>query len=186
MTYADRGGPIRSVLVAYSSKYGSTRGIAEYLAGEFVQRGIQAWALPAKAIDDLARYDAVVLGSAVFAGRWRPDAKAFVLRLRSELIERPVWLFSSGPLGDEKTDAAGRDLAAASAPLDQANLLELTQARGSTVFFGALETAKLDLGGRLVRRIPAARAVMPDGDFRDWAVIEAWAATIADELTAAS
>lgn len=169
--------------MAYSSKYGSTRGIADYLAGEFVQRGLQARALPAKAIDDLSNYDAVVIGSAVFAGRWRPDAKAFVLRLHAELIQRPVWLFSSGPLGTEKTDAAGNDLAAASAPLDQTNLLELTQARGSTVFFGALDAAKLDFGGRLVRRIPAARGVMPEGDFRDWTAIEEWADVIVTELT---
>jgi menaquinone-dependent protoporphyrinogen IX oxidase len=35
------------------------------------------------------------------------------------------------------------------------------------------------LGERALRKLSAARAIMPEGDFRDWAQIEAWARGIA-------
>jgi menaquinone-dependent protoporphyrinogen oxidase len=34
-----------------------------------------------------------------------------------------------------------------------------------------------------MRKLPAARAVLPEGDFRDWRTIEAWADEIATALS---
>jgi hypothetical protein len=45
-------------------------------------------------------YDAVVLGSAVYAGHWLKPARALADRCAAALRARPVWLFSSGPVGD--------------------------------------------------------------------------------------
>jgi menaquinone-dependent protoporphyrinogen oxidase len=66
-----------------------------------------------------------------------------------------------------------------------AELREAVQARGHRVFFGALGTDKLGFTHRLMRALPAGRVQFPEGDFRDWPAIDAWAAGIAAELTAA-
>ena len=50
---------------------------------------------------DLAGYDAFVLGSAAYIGHWRKEAIELARRLEQERGERPVWLFSSGPLGED-------------------------------------------------------------------------------------
>lgn len=173
-----------SVLVAYATKYGSTRGIAEHLAAELTRLGHDAEARPVATVTRLDGYSAVVVGSAVFAGRWRSEARHFLQRHRDALTARPVWLFSSGPLGTATHDAHGDDLLVTSRPLGFDKLLEATGARGSQVFFGALDPSALDMGGRLARRVPAARAVMVEGDFRDWSAISAWAEQIAHELSA--
>ena len=36
---------------------------------------------------------------------------------------------------------------------------------------------------RITQLMPAARNALPAGDFRDWEAIDAWAGTIADELS---
>ncbi len=171
------------VLVAYATTYGATQGIAERIAAELTAAGQPATAAAARSVVEVASYEAVVIGSGVYAGRWHKEARAFVRRYGDQWAGKPVWLFSSGPLGEQAQDADGRDLVETSRPLDLALHRELTGARGSAVFFGALDPDRLNLAGRLVRRVPAARAAMPAGDFRDWPAIAAWARGIAQELS---
>ena len=173
-----------TILVAYATTYGATGGIAEHIARELTAAGHDAEARPAAAVKDVSGCSAVVVGGAVFAGRWHRDARAFVRRHHAALRARPVWLFSSGPLGTATHDKDGHDLVEASRPLDLAKHEQLTGARGSTVFFGALDPSRLNPAGRLMMRVPAAREVMIEGDFRDWPAIGAWARAIADELDA--
>jgi hypothetical protein len=58
--------------------------------------------------------------------------------------------------------------------------------RGHHVFFGALDPRKLTFAERSLRKLPAARAALPEGDFRDWPEIDDWAAGIARELANAA
>jgi menaquinone-dependent protoporphyrinogen oxidase len=168
------------VLVVYASKHGATREIAERVAQTISAAGQQAQARPVTAAGDLTGYDAFVVGSAVYMGHWQ-EAAEFIRRNRAVLAGRPVWLFSSGPLGTEPADAQGRDLTAAAEPKELAELTEAIHPRGHRVFFGALDPGRLGLGERALRKLPAARAIMPEGDFRDWAQIEAWARGIAGD-----
>ena len=133
-------------------------------------------------VHDPGGYDAVVLGSAIHGGAWLPAAAEFMRRNAAALARRPVWLFSSGPLGTAATDAQGRDLLVASEPKEFAAFKETITPRGLRVFFGALDPSKLGFSERLVRSLPAGRALLPEGDFRDWEEIEAWAESIAHEL----
>jgi menaquinone-dependent protoporphyrinogen oxidase len=89
------------IVVAYASKHGSTEGIARHIAARLLDRGTPSEARPAASITDLEQADAVVLGSAVYAGSWMKETTEFVDRHERALTELPVWLFSSGPLGDE-------------------------------------------------------------------------------------
>jgi len=95
--------PIR-VLVAYATKHGSTGEIAEAIG--HVLRGPDTIVdvVPTREVTDLGPYQAVILGSALYAAHWQRDANRFVTRHLAALQERPVWLFSSGPL-DRSADA---------------------------------------------------------------------------------
>jgi hypothetical protein len=49
-----------------------------------------------------------VIGAAAYMFHWLKDATRFVKRHHRLLAERPVWLFSSGPLGTDLVDEDGR------------------------------------------------------------------------------
>jgi menaquinone-dependent protoporphyrinogen oxidase len=99
------------------------------------------------------------------------EAKGFVEHHRDALRARPVWLFSSGPLGDP--------LKPADDPVDAAAMVEASGAREHRVFPGEIAKDRLSLGERAV--VKAVRA--PYDDYRDWGDIDAWAAGIASALT---
>ena len=129
-----------------------------------------------------------MVGSAVYMFHWIKEAKQFVLKNRLILERRPVWLFSSGPVGLQKTNSKGQDLTdvTTSGPREIEELSEAAKPRDHRVFFGALNGDKLGgamgLTYRFMRRSKAVRESMPDGDYRDWKDIESWANGIADAL----
>jgi len=102
---------------------------------------------------------------------------------RDLLAHRPVWLFSTGPLGIDATDAKGVDLPATAEPKEIPGFREAIHPRDHHVFFGALDPGRLTFAEKTLRKLPAARAMMPEGDFRDGTEIEVWARSIAQELT---
>jgi menaquinone-dependent protoporphyrinogen oxidase len=171
-------------VVVYASKYGSTKGIAEFIAETLRQQGTQAEAQQVGVVHNPAGYDAFVIGSAVYMTHWLKEATEFVMQNRTVLASRPVWLFSSGPLGTEPKDAQGRDLCVVSEPKEIAEFREAINPRDHRVFFGALDSSKLGFAHRMTWKLPAARAMLPEGDFRDWKDIEAWANSIAQALKA--
>ncbi len=176
------------VLIAYASRHGATRGIAERIAERLRAAGREVDVRPAVEVRDVAPYDAVVVGAAAYMYHWLKDATRFVERNRSLLAARPTWLFSSGPVGTAVVDAKGRDVLAASAPREFEHLRSAIRPRGERVFFGAWDPTASPIGfaERLVRAMPAAaRDAMPTGDFRDWPAIDAWADEIAAQIPAA-
>jgi menaquinone-dependent protoporphyrinogen oxidase len=170
----------RRVLVAYASKYGATQGIAERIAATLAAAGLAAEARPVQAVTDLAGYDAVVLGAAVYFGAWLKEATTFVRRNQAVLAARPVWLFSSGPLGAETTDAQGQDPRETAKPKELIEFMDTIQPRDHRGFFGALDRGRLGFVDRLVASLPAFPGAA--GDFRDWRDIDAWAEGIAKAL----
>lgn len=178
-----------NVLVVYASRHGATRGIAERIAETLAGRGLDVAVRAAKEAGEVAGYDGFVIGSAAYVGHWLGDATSFVKQHRALLAERPVWLFSSGPVGTEQVDAKGRDVRALAVPKEFGDYRDVLHPRDERIFFGAYDPSAPPvgmaegLGMRVMRLMPAARAALPAGDFRDWTEIEAWAASIADELT---
>lgn len=165
------------VLVASASRHGATgeigAALARFLADSAAGRsaGLLASAVPVEHRPDPAEFDAVVLGSAVYAGSWLGSARDFATTHAAALRRRPVWLFSSGPIG---TPPFPPD-----EPYDASTLRTLLGARDSRVFPGRLDERLLSFGERAV--VTAMRA--PLGDFRDWDLVRAWAAEIAGALT---
>lgn len=165
-----------AILVTAASRHGSTREIAELIGQALRERGLDATVLPPEDVGDLADYEAVVLGSAVYAGHWLPEAIELAQHGGAALAQRPVWLFSSGPVGDPSrklVQKMGAD------PLDLPDLLTATGARGHRTFAGRLDRRTLPLLQRAA--LTVVRGLK--GDFRDRDAIRAWAHEIADALT---
>lgn len=160
------------VLVAYATKMGATREIAEAVAARIRAASHEVTVLDAGDVGSVEPYKAVVLGSALYAGRWRPEAVKLLKRNVDALAKRPVWLFHSGPLG--------KDLSAQKAPRKVRELATRIGADQPITFGGRL-TAQTAAGfvARKMAQGPMA------GDFRDWDAIEIWAYTIAQSLVAA-
>ncbi|WP_413248794.1 flavodoxin domain-containing protein [Sinomonas flava] len=173
------------ILVAYATRHGSTAGIAERIGATLTAEGIRNTVKPVEEVHDVTHYDAVILGSAAYAFHWMRDATAFAKRHHAALAERPVWLFSSGPLGEEKVDKEGRDVLEATEPKEFEKLADLLNVRGDHVFFGAWDPDSTPVGlmEKVMSHLPGnPRGAMPAGDFRDWDDVEAWARDIAKEL----
>ena len=160
------------VLVTVASRQGATKEIAERIGEVLSAAGLGATVEPVEAVGDVDRYDAVVLGSVVRIGHWIEPARRFVRDHGAALATRPVWLFSSGPIGNPPRPAGD--------PLEIGELMATLHARDHRVFAGKLEKEGLGLAERAI--VAAVRA--EEGDFRPWAEIDAWAAGIAAELRA--
>jgi len=166
----------KKVLVAYASKYGATREIAEKIGAVLKEAGLGVDVLPADRVADIAAYRAVVLGSAVYIGGWRKAAVKFLKTNEKALAEKPLWLFSSGPTGrgDPLELVKGWRF-----PKALQHIADRVRPREIVVFQGAVFAEKLGAIGRWMMKNVKA----PLGDFRDWDAISAWAGTIAAQLT---
>lgn len=161
-------------LVAYASRMAATEGIARAIADEMRRQGIDVDLKPAADVRDLTGYDAVILGSAVYAGRWLRPARTLLKRLaasRQPAHPVRVWLFHSGPLGPAQAKSS------VPAPRKVAAYAIALGADQPTTFGGRIEpaTAKGFLAGSMAKGNLA-------GDYRDFPQIAAWAGTIAVEL----
>ena len=162
------------VLVTAATKYGATGEIAQAIGEVLREHGLDATVGSPEAATTVDGYDAVVLGSAVYAGRWLKPARELVDRCRDAVAARPVWLFSSGPVGDPPKPEED--------PVDVAGIVAATGARDHRVFAGRLVRRRLRFADKAV----AAALRVPDGDFRDWTEIRGWAAGIAEALRTAA
>jgi menaquinone-dependent protoporphyrinogen oxidase len=159
------------VLIAVASKHGGTQGIGNVIADELQGMGFKFVVEPVDDVKSIDEYGAVLIGSAVYMGKWLPEAQEFLHRFSVELLDVPVWLFSSGPIGKDDPQPHGD-------PAHIGEYLEQTMARGHQIFVGKLDKDELGLKERLVTMAIHA----PEGDFREWEVIRDWAREIGHEL----
>lgn len=160
------------VLVTYASRHHATAQVAEAIAEVLHQESHEDLEVTVEVravddVDEIEHFDAVVLGSAVYMGRWLKPARRFARDNSEALAKVPLWLFSTGPVGDP--------LAPDQEASDVALLADSLNAEGTRTFAGRLRTAELGLGERAAVRLVHAA----EGDFRDWDEIRGWAADIA-------
>ena len=169
----------KKILVAYATKYGATAKIAEKIGLVLREAGLGTDVLAVKSVKDLSPYKAIVLGSAVYIGKWRKDASAFLKDNEAALAEKPVWLFSSGPTGKGTPDDL---LKGWRFPKALQPVAERIRPRDLVIFHGDVNSEKLSgVEKWMVKNVKA-----PSGDFRDWGAITSWAESIADDLKKAS
>jgi menaquinone-dependent protoporphyrinogen oxidase len=164
-----------TVLVTAASQQGATREIAEAIGRRLGAQGLAATIATPDEIADVSHYDAFVIGSAIYMGHWLEPATAFVHRFAPTLSQRPVWLFSSGPVGDPSRKLVQKMTAD---PVELPELLALTKAREHRIHAGKLAGGALPGHQRLSLLI--FRGI--EGDWRDWTAIERWADEIAQSL----
>jgi menaquinone-dependent protoporphyrinogen oxidase len=182
------------VLVVYASRHGGTAGIADRIGDVLRSEGADVVIADAADRPDARGFDAYVIGSGVQIGSWHKEGIEFLERNQATLATRPVWLFSSGPLPGSSKAADGADpLTLALGPEEGPGsgghkrieaLSAAIHPRAHRVFQGAFNPndPPRSMQERLVRLMPAARQVLPAGDFREWDAIEAWAHEIAAQL----
>jgi menaquinone-dependent protoporphyrinogen oxidase len=159
------------VLVAAASRHGATFELAQAIGLVITAHGLSVDVRHLEDVENASAYDAFVVGSAIYMGRWTKEARAFLERHERAIATHPTWLFSSGPI-------------AGAGEFDAGALVEATGAREHHLFGGRLVKVLLGRRERLVTG--ALRA--PEGDYREWTIVTAWATaiarTIADELAA--
>ncbi len=163
------------VLVAYGSKYGATAGIAEKIGEVLKQDGLQVDVMRADKAGDINSYKAVVVGSAAYMFQWRKEVTNFLKKNQRQLASMSVWVFTSGPLGEEDAEKQMKDKIV---PTALKPVLDSIRPREIKVFHGALDMNKLNFFERFIFK----RVKSPIGDFRKWDEITTWAKNIADEL----
>jgi len=162
-----------SVAIIVASKHGSTREIGEEIARNLRHSGIGSTLYDANEDVNLQGRTGVIVGSAIYIGKWMKEARSFIETNQQQLRQMPVWLFSSGPIGDQPPDKAIDANA-----IDE--LIAASGARDHQVFYGKLDPADLSRTERFVTKLVHA----PEGDFRDFEAIDGWAEEIASVLLA--
>jgi menaquinone-dependent protoporphyrinogen oxidase len=159
------------VLVAYASKYGSTREVAEVIAQTLAGCGLEVDLRPLREVRTVDEYSAVVMGAPLYMFRWHKDAHRFLARHRDALARLPAAVFALGPWNDKP-----EEWQEVRSELDK----ELAKHPGFSpiaikVVGGRFDPARLTLPWSLV---PALRN-MPPSDIRDWDAIRSWARELA-------
>lgn len=162
------------VLVAYATQYGSTHEVAEAIAQEMRDRGLEVVVEPARQVKNVDTYAAVVLGAPLYMFHWHKDALRFLFRYRVSLMARPVAIFALGPVHDPHDEKEWQD---SNAQLEK----ELAQ-------FPWLKPVALEmLGGKydpakLGFPLKMFAGKVPASDIRDWTAVRAWARELASKL----
>ena len=163
-----------SILVAYATRYGSTREVAERVGAKLRARGADVDVAPAASVTDLSGYSAVVLGAPYYIGKMLKEATAFLERHRAALETMPVALFALGPV--RATDDMDEDRKQLDKTLEKMDWLEPV---ATEMFVGKYDPSVLRGLDKLVAK-PKASPLHGLGvqDDRDWDAIEGWAESI--------
>jgi menaquinone-dependent protoporphyrinogen oxidase len=155
-------------LVAYATKRGSTREVAEAVARTLAEQGLEADVRPAAKVKELGAYGAVVLGGALYSWRWHADAREFLARHREALASLPLAVFGMGPrtLDEHDVTQSRQQLVNALARTPELRPVSIA------VFGGVVDPAKLHFP---FNKLPAS-------DARDWDAIAGWADELAVKL----
>lgn len=157
-----------SILLAYATRYGSTQEVAEAIAAELREAGLAVDVQVMRDVQSVARYDAVVLGAAVYSTRWHPDAHDFLSRHRETLQQRPVAIFALGPLSTD----------------DAAMLSSRRQLEKDLKKYPWLKPVAREMF--VGRQRPSGPGLFgsprPAADNRDWDAIRHWAGALAASL----
>lgn len=164
-----------AVVVAYATKMGATQGIAEAIGEELQRAGMAVTVTDAAELDSLDGYDAAVVGSAVYMGRWRSEALELLEHQAAHGSSKPIWLFQGGPFEQHV------DQSTAATPRKVTILAETLGAAGPVTFGGRIEPATAK--GFMARKMAAG---VKAGDYRDFTQIRGWAQGIAAEVAIAT
>ena len=134
--------------------------------------GLHAQAVEAGSLPAPENYDAFVIGSPLYGGKWISIAGLFAALMAERMKEKPVALFSMGALSIKNPEAG---LAEHKEFLK--NLCEVAPSLNvvsDELFTGHLERSNLPWYLKIVDRF----APTPQGDHRDWVKIQKWSKSL--------
>lgn len=172
------------VLIAYCSRSGSTAEVAEEIGRAITDAGAAVTVMPMAEVQSIAYHQPVILGSALYAGRFAKEAHQFFARFKQELENIRPWVFVLGPTENDPKHFAMADEQARK-ELAKFPWLHPADVR---VFGGKFDPRHLNLSFpfNLVMKFPGnPMSRMPASDLRNWDWIRSWAKAIAEHLTAA-
>lgn len=153
--------PATRDLVAFATKKGSSREVAEAIAATLVEQGCCVDVRAADEVRTLDAYSGVVLGGALYTGRWHRDTRDFLKRHSEVLADVPLAVYAIGPKTLDRADVAGSraqlEAARAKTPTVTPTLI--------AIFGGVVDPQSL--------RFPFNR--LPASDARDWDAIRQFA-----------
>jgi len=156
------------IIVAYVSKTGTTREIADRIGTVLEAESHQVQVVPLSGVDDFSGFDLIILGSPINGMRFLPEFLAFLGLHAADLAKKRVALFAVSYLHDY-----GRKM--------WTKLIERETSRTAA----SVGTQIMEIfGGRLASKPAGGMAFMfgtpknPQLDRRDWQAIEAWARKI--------
>lgn len=165
------------ILIAYASKTGSTAGVADRLGQTLSQSGLTVDVRPVNEVSDLAPYGAVVLGSAIRAGSLLPEMTGFMEANQAALQALPTAVFICCMTLAEDTPENRKTVDAYLDPVRG-----LIQPAATATFAGAMDYNKLSFAFRMI--VKALKT--PEGDYRNWPEITAWADNLPEVLIPAA
>jgi menaquinone-dependent protoporphyrinogen oxidase len=168
-THLEGNGKMKKVLIAYSSKAGSTSEVARAIGDVLSKSGADVTVEQIKNVKDLSAYQAVVVGSLIRMGRWVPEAKNFVEKNQAILSNVPTAIFTACDTMKEDTDEKRAVVAGYIEPV-----LQFVKPVENGMFAGKMDTNKLSFIDRTIINM-MAKGEDPNADYRDWGKINAWA-----------
>jgi menaquinone-dependent protoporphyrinogen oxidase len=160
-----------NILIAYASKYGATKEIAERVARVLERNAVTVDVRDADSVSSLHAYDAIIIGSSLYFDNWLPSASELLESFQDELAQKPVWLFSSGLT----VNVGPKDWLF---PKNLQPLVNKVKPKSVALFGGKVDAKQLSLDDWLIN--PSLR--VEAGDYRNWQEIETWAQGIAKTL----
>jgi len=158
----------RQILLAYATRYGSTQEVAQSIATTLREAGLEVEMQPMRDVKSLDGYEAVVLGAAIYGGRWHPEAHLFLSQHQATLEQRPVAVFALGPLSTSAT-AKQKSRRQLDKDLEKYPWLKPV---AEEMFAGKYDPSQLSFFERL----------LPASDHRDWDAIRTWATALPAQL----
>jgi len=159
----------KRVLVTYASKYGSTGGVADAIGRELCSTGVAADVVVIKNAVNLSSYQGVVIGSAIYMGKWMPEAIDFVKKNRDIMRQVPVAYFLVCMSLSHPTEENRAKVSSYMDPILKA--VPEIRPVGIGTFAGALDYNNLSWINKKTLKSKGT----PEGDFRDWNAIRTWA-----------
>ncbi len=163
-----------NLLIAYASKYGSTKEIAHHIALIVRREGLSVDVKDVESVSSLQPYSALIVGSAIYFDNWLSAASEFLESFQEELAHKQVWLFSSGITGEGDF----RKVIDWYYPEALKDIIKTINPNDTALFGGKVDADRLELEDWLVN--PSVRVEMDD--YRNWSEIEAWVLGIANAL----
>jgi menaquinone-dependent protoporphyrinogen oxidase len=168
----------KKVLVAYASKYGSSGGVADAIGKELCSKGVAADVVLIKNAGNISSYQGVVIGSAIYMGKWMPEAVDFVKKNRDVLRQVPVAYFLVCMTLARPTEKNRAEVLSYMDPVLKA--VPEIKPVGIGTFAGALDYNNLSWLNKKILKSKGS----PEGDFRDWTAIRTWAEGLCSPLLA--